>query len=132
MRPLLRRLEVSPMNIEDVRIEDGRLVLKGGGREFSLPDGVYRRLEGESVAIHGGRIISALPPIDLNTATTDELKARAKDLSEQLLTVGDDAQLANVDMQKMLQKQQQTMQMMSSIARLLHDTAMSIIRKIGG
>ena len=120
------------MNIEDVRIEDGRLVLKGGGREFSLADGVYRRLEGESVAIHGGRIISALPPIDLNTATTDELKARAKDLSEQLLTVGDDAQLANVDMQKMLQKQQQTMQMMSSIARLLHDTAMSIIRKIGG
>lgn len=52
--------------------------------------------------------------------------------SEKLNTVGEDAQLANVDLQNMLQKQQQTMQMMSNISKQLHDTAMAIIRKIGG
>ncbi len=45
--------------------------------------------------------------------------------------LGDDAQLANIDMQNMLQKQQQTMQMMTSISKLIHDTSMVIIRKIG-
>ena len=45
---------------------------------------------------------------------------------------GDDAQLANVDLQNMLQKQQQTLQTMSNISKSLHDTAMSVIRKMGG
>jgi len=54
------------------------------------------------------------------------------ELELRLTTAGDDAQLANVDLQNMLQKQQQTMQMMSNIAKQLHDTSMSIIRKIGG
>jgi hypothetical protein len=44
----------------------------------------------------------------------------------------DDAELAHVDLQNMLQKQQQTLQMLSNISKMLHDTAMSIIRKIGG
>jgi hypothetical protein len=44
----------------------------------------------------------------------------------------DDAQLAYVDLQNMLQKQQQTLQMLSNISKMLHDTAQAIIRKIGG
>ena len=51
---------------------------------------------------------------------------------ERLASVGDDAQLANLDLQNMLQKQQQTLQMMSNISKMLHDNVMSIIRKIGG
>ncbi len=51
---------------------------------------------------------------------------------EELNTIGDDAQLANVDLQNMLQKQQQTLQMLSTISKLLSDTAMAVIRKIGG
>jgi hypothetical protein len=51
---------------------------------------------------------------------------------EKLNTVGDDAQLANVDLQNILQKQQQALQMMSNISKMIHDTAMSVIRKIGG
>ncbi len=51
---------------------------------------------------------------------------------EKLNTIGDDAQLANVDLQNILQKQQQTLQMMSNISKMLHDTAQSVIRKIGG
>jgi hypothetical protein len=51
---------------------------------------------------------------------------------ENLNTIGDDAQLANVDLQNILQKQQQTLQMMSNISKMLYDTAQSVIRKIGG
>lgn len=50
---------------------------------------------------------------------------------EKLSETGEDAQLANIDLQNMLQKQQQTMQMMSQISKMLHDTAMAVIRKIG-
>lgn len=48
-----------------------------------------------------------------------------------LSTIGDDAQLANIDMQNALQKQQQLLQTMSNVSKMLHDTSMSIIRKTG-
>ncbi len=48
-----------------------------------------------------------------------------------LATIGEDAQLANIDLQNLLQKQQQTLQLLSNISKLLHDTAMAVIRKIG-
>lgn len=63
--------------------------------------------------------------------STDSIDALLSEWEEELQTIGDDAQLANVDMQNMLQKQQQTMQMMSNISKMLHDTAMAVIRKIG-
>jgi hypothetical protein len=50
---------------------------------------------------------------------------------EELSEIGDDSQLANIDLQNMLQKQQQTIQMLSSISKVLHDTATAVIRKIG-
>ena len=55
-----------------------------------------------------------------------------REMEEKLNTVGDDAQLANVDLQNILQKQQQTLQMMSNISKMLYDTAASVIRKLGG
>jgi hypothetical protein len=51
---------------------------------------------------------------------------------QQLDSYGDDAQLANVDLQNILQKQQQTLQMMSNISKMLSDTANAVIRKLGG
>jgi hypothetical protein len=66
-----------------------------------------------------------------NVSTKAEHEAALEKYEQQLNSVGDDAQLANVDLQNWLQKQQQTMQMMSNISKLLHDTAMAIIRKIG-
>ena len=60
----------------------------------------------------------------------DEDALRA--LEEKLNTVGDDAQLANIDLQNILQKQQQTLQMMSNVSKMLYDTATSVIRKLGG
>jgi hypothetical protein len=61
-----------------------------------------------------------------------ELDAYLKAMEEKLNAVGDDAQLANVDLQNQLQKQQQTLQMLSTISKQLSDTAMAVIRKIGG
>ena len=71
-----------------------------------------------------------IPPYGYNTP--DDLDALLEKWDEKLQSVGDDAQLANIDMQNMLQKQQQTMQMMSQISKMLHDTAMTVIRKMGG
>ena len=48
-----------------------------------------------------------------------------------LLNIGDDAQLANIDLQNSLQKQQQLIQTLSNVSKLLSDTSMSVIRKIG-
>ena len=70
----------------------------------------------------------------------EELRALVAEMSasdirafeEKLDAVGDDAQLANVDLQNILQKQQQTLQMMSNISKMLYDTAQSVIRKMGG
>ncbi|MHA1111690.1 MAG: hypothetical protein ACTSRE_11350 [Promethearchaeota archaeon] len=50
---------------------------------------------------------------------------------EELKKAGDDGQLANIDLQNALQKQQQTIQMLSNVSKMLHDTSMAIIRKIG-
>ena len=58
--------------------------------------------------------------------------AYVESVLERLDSIGDDAQLANVDLQNILQKQQQTLQMMSNVSKMLHDTAMAIVRKIGG
>ena len=76
------------------------------------------------------------------TATVNDLSregSKAAELAkllaaalETLESVGDDAQLANVDLQNILQKQQQTLQMLSNISKTLHDTALAVIRKIGG
>jgi len=61
----------------------------------------------------------------------EELVNYIKALEEKLSSVGDDSQLANLDLQNILQKQQQTLQMMSNVSKMLHDTALSVIRKVG-
>jgi len=58
-------------------------------------------------------------------------KTNKKQLEQELKTISDDAQLANIDLQNNLQKQQQIMQMLSNIMKTNHDTAMATIRKIG-
>jgi len=67
-------------------------------------------------------------PVD---SLKEQLESSIDALEKQLGTIGEDAQLANLDLQNALQKQQQTLQMMSSVMKMLHDTAMAIIRKIG-
>jgi hypothetical protein len=57
---------------------------------------------------------------------------RVDTVSERLRAIGEDARLANIDLQNKLQRQQQTLQTMSNISRMMHDTAMAVIRKMGG
>lgn len=89
------------------------------------------------------RQVQSRQPIDVQATLQQvtghaqaQLKTRAdadrKRLADRLNTLGDDAQLANVELQNILQKQQQTLQMMSNISKMMHDTAMAVIRKIGG
>jgi len=53
-------------------------------------------------------------------------------LEDKLNAVGDDAQLANTEFQNVLQKQQQLVNMISNASKLLNDSAMNTIRKMGG
>jgi len=67
-------------------------------------------------------------PETLTTAA--EVRGAIAQWEETLNTIGDDAQLANIDLQNILQKQQQMLQMLSNISKQLHDTAMSVIRNM--
>ena len=71
-----------------------------------------------------------VPPPEVRAFS--ELDVEVARWEARLATVGDDAQLANVDLQNTLQKLQQSLQMLSNISKMLHDNAMSIIRKMGG
>ena len=51
-------------------------------------------------------------------------------LEEKLSSTGDDAQLANIDLQNSLQKQQQTLQTLSNILKSQHDTLKAIISNV--
>ena len=64
--------------------------------------------------------------------TIEELQSDIHRSESRIAFTGDDAQLANVDLQNILQKQQQALQMMSNLSKVLYDTAQAIIRKMGG
>jgi methanogenic corrinoid protein MtbC1 len=46
--------------------------------------------------------------------------------------VGDEGRLADVELPNLLQKQQQTLQMLASLSRDLHETTGAVVRKVGG
>ena len=66
------------------------------------------------------------------TLTASQLDRYIETCESMLRSLSDDAQLANIDLQNNLQKQQQVVQMIANIAKLLNDTLQEIIRKIGG
>ena len=66
----------------------------------------------------------------LTMMNKEEVDTYIEFLEQTLVTVGDDAQLANIDLQNNLQRLTQTTVMLSSISKNLHDTAMAIIRNL--
>ena len=70
--------------------------------------------------------------VNLYNRTQKEIRDMISRLEEELNSLGDDAQLANIDLQNALQKQQQLIQMISNISKTLSETALAVIRKIGG
>ena len=73
-------------------------------------------------------IPNRIPPEEVSSLT--QLDTEIASWETKLNSIGDDAQLANVDLQNILQKQQQLLQMLSNISKVTHDTAMEIIRNI--
>ena len=69
-----------------------------------------------------------------DTAETADIFGRNElvaNLEAELNSVGDDAQLADIDLQNVLLKQQETLQMLSNISKELNDEALAVIRKVG-
>ena len=64
------------------------------------------------------------------TGNKQALDVAIDQLEKELQQIGDDDQLANIDLQNALQKQQQTVQLLSALSKTLHDVAMGVIRKI--
>ena len=65
------------------------------------------------------------------TSSTKALESYIKNLEENLHTVGEDTQICQIELQTISQRQQQTMQLLSNLSKQLHETSMSIIRKLG-
>lgn len=80
---------------------------------------------------HKDRAATQKDSIDAIEATMQDLDRYVSKLDDYLATMGDDAQLANIDLQNAAQKMQQMIQMMSNVSKMIHDTSMSTIRKIG-
>lgn len=77
------------------------------------------------------KIFPRLTVEEFDVAKFVALQKYIEQLEEDLAEMGDDAQLGNIDLQNALQKQQQTLQLLSNVSKMLHDTSMAVIRKIG-
>jgi len=79
-----------------------------------------------------GDVRSNLAKTEIQGATKDAKVLVEKYIASLEIALDrDDAQLANVELQEVLQKTQSTYQILSNNLKLLHDTELSIIRKIG-
>ncbi len=81
----------------------------------------YRESDLEFISRHAEKI----------DAKIESLQTGLKVLEEKLAMTGDDAQLANIDLQNVLQKQQQALQMISNVMKNMQDTQMATISRIG-
>jgi hypothetical protein len=136
-------------SLDALRGRISRLVVCQQGLQLSLEAGLQTLLADHPVLDESiSSAITALSEVKADTetlqgiapstdATTEILGASLEAVAMSvnvfeaaLNTVGDDAQLANVDLQNVLQQQQQTLQMASNISKMLHDAAVAVIRKI--
>ena len=69
-------------------------------------------------------------PAAFQEVTAEMLDAETTKWQGKLTMIRADAQLANVDLQNSMQKQQQTVQMMSNIMKMMNDQAMAAIRNV--
>lgn len=58
------------------------------------------------------------------------LKAYIRDIEKRMSTLGNESQLANLELQSMRQKRQRFLATMSNVSKMMHDTAMSVIRNM--
>lgn len=114
------------LSSKDVTTQGGAVSLgaaQAAAADDSLQTAAMDALAAKQEAATALAPYAALTRADLETYITNN--------EERMSSVGDDAQLANVDLQNQLQQQQQTLQKMSNISKVLHDTAMATVRKMG-
>ncbi|MCH8063555.1 MAG: phage tail protein, partial [Chloroflexi bacterium] len=100
---------------------------------FDVLNGMLDSVDAGTVRLQeiSGAVVSRRVSIsDLNESLRIQ-ESLIDELDARLSSIGDDAQLANIDLQNSLQKQQQILQTISNVSKMLHDTAMAVIRKIG-
>lgn len=125
--------EISTGTVNANRVSDASDTIEGPSEQATF----------EALMFDGSNVQDASSSGDVGIQRMNDLKTSfdtemhhaldgLKQFEEKLNSIGDDAQLANVDMQNWLQKQQQTLQMMSNISKMIFDNAMAVIRKIGG
>ena len=86
----------------------------------AVPDFNRHRLRWE-------RLVETLAQTKPGEVTADELMEA---LEERLQTVGDDAQMAQFDLQNALRRTQRLLQMMSEIMKKLHESSAAIISNL--
>lgn len=131
-----RQLEAKPRSAEIQK--SGDLVLKRGllAKEHNTVEEARILLKQMTTASHElTHVIQQRSGRDRATRQLQlmkqELDKTIEEWEQKLSSVGDDAQLANIELQNMMQKQQQTLQTLSNVSKTAHDTAMAIIRNIG-
>ena len=62
--------------------------------------------------------------------TMKELESYIKEMEGKLSSIGDDAQVQNINLQNAMQKQSQLIQTLSNLQKLLHDTAQAIVQRL--
>jgi hypothetical protein len=105
---------------------------RGARKNGKDPDSTRPNTVLEPVLLTAGKLPLKLTYRRKTLRGSSEWEAYIEELEQQLSSAGDDAQLANLDLQSLLQKQQQTLQLMSQVSKQLHDTAMAIVRKLSG
>ena len=119
------------MNIRSVKIIEDKLLLQGKSRDRYLMDGVYRNDDGVSITVRGNMIVSMLAVPDFAKAQKEQLEKYIAELEQELSSVDEENKMAYSDLQNALQRQSQTIQMLSNVSKILHDTAKAVIEKIG-
>lgn len=134
-RPAARQCDLVIIDLLDRQVIFHEAVVAGVFAEHAHEN--HRSLNEQKAEIRGKlkrRNAKRVTPVKAHAIPDgdSERAAAIHRLEEDLHTVGEDAQLANVDLQNALQRQQQVLHMMSNVSKALHDTAISVIRKIGG
>lgn len=114
----------------------GYQALKGAIRNelHSIRDLLFRATQGKVelrpkvFGVSAGKVV--IKEANYLISKRADIEAYAEALGRQLSSLSDDAQMANIDLQNMLQRQQQVLQMLATMEKMLHDTASAIIRKL--
>lgn len=75
--------------------------------------------------------VPAVAPSEPIPATVDSVADELAKIVVLCNTADENAQNAKLDFQNALQQQQETLQTMSNVSKMLHDAAMAVIRKLG-